>query len=133
MDYEEIKARIKKHEGFVPKMYLDSLGKATIGYGHLVTEKDNFQEGIEYSIEELEEVFNEDFKLRDYQIEAIDIIKNNKKNVIINLPTGTGKNSVIIYSMNNESKYLILVPRIILMDQLKNEIIKHNSKMKSKI
>ena len=27
-------------------------------------------------------VFNEDFKLRDNQIEAIDIIKNNKKNVI---------------------------------------------------
>jgi hypothetical protein len=41
-------------------------------------------------------VFNEDFKLRDYQIEAINIIKENKKNVIINLPTGTGKNSVII-------------------------------------
>ena len=78
-------------------------------------------------------VFNEDFKLRDYQIEAIDIIKNNKKNVIINLPTGTGKNSVIIYSMNPELKYLILVPRIILMDQLKKEIIKHNSKMKTKI
>ena len=78
-------------------------------------------------------VFNEDFKLRDYQIEAIDILKNNKKNVIINLPTGSGKNSVIIYSMNNESKYLILVPRIILMVQLKKEIIKHNSKMKSKI
>jgi len=78
-------------------------------------------------------VFNEDFKLRDYQIEAIDIIKNNKKNVIINLPTGTGKNSVIIYSMKPELKYLILVPRIILMDQLKKEIIKHNSKMKTKI
>ena len=78
-------------------------------------------------------VFNEDFKLRDYQIEAIDIIKNNKKNVIINLPTGTGKNSVIIYSMKPELKYLILVPRIILMDQLKKEIIKHNSKLKTKI
>jgi len=78
-------------------------------------------------------VFNEDFKLRDYQIDAIDIIKNNKKNVIINLPTGTGKNSVIIYSMKPELKYLILVPRIILMDQLKKEIIKHNSKMKTKI
>jgi hypothetical protein len=59
-------------------------------------------------------VFNEDFKLRDYQIEAINIIKNNKKNVIINLPTGTGKNSVIIYSMKTDLKYLILVPRIIL-------------------
>ena len=78
-------------------------------------------------------VFNEDFKLRDYQIEAIDIVKNNKKNIIINLPTGTGKNSVIIYSMKPDLKYLILVPRIILMEQLKNEIIKHNSKMKSKI
>jgi len=78
-------------------------------------------------------VFNEDFKLRDYQIEAINIIKNNKKNVIINLPTGTGKNSVIIYSMKTDLKYLILVPRIILMEQLKKEIIKHNSKMKTKI
>ena len=78
-------------------------------------------------------VFNEDFKLRDYQIEAIDIIKNNNKNVIINLPTGTGKNSVIIYSMKTDLKYLILVPRIILMDQLKKEIIKHNSKIKNKI
>jgi len=61
MDYEEIKERIKKHEGFISKIYLDSLGKATIGYGHLITEKDNFQEGIEYSIKELEEVFNKDF------------------------------------------------------------------------
>lgn len=61
MDYEEIKARIKKHEGFIPKIYKDILGKATIGYGHLITEKDNFQEGVEYSKEELEEVFNQDF------------------------------------------------------------------------
>ena len=42
-------------------------------------------------------IFNEDFKLRDYQIEAINMIKDNKNNVIINLPTGSGKNSVIIY------------------------------------
>jgi lysozyme len=61
MDYEEIKTRIKKHEGFIPRIYKDILGKATIGYGHLVTEKDNFQEGVEYSKEELEEVFNQDF------------------------------------------------------------------------
>jgi len=78
-------------------------------------------------------IINEDFKLRDYQIEAINIIKNNNKNSIINLPTGTGKNSVIIYSMKTDLKYLILVPRIILMNQLKKEIIKHNSKMKNKI
>ena len=45
-------------------------------------------------------VFNNDFNLRDYQIEAIKLIKTNKKNVIINLPTGTGKNSVIIWIPN---------------------------------
>ena len=78
-------------------------------------------------------IINDDFKLRYYQIEAIDIIKNNRKNVIINLPTGTGKNSVIIYSMNDTLKYLILVPRIILMEQLKKEIIKHKPNMKNKI
>jgi superfamily II DNA or RNA helicase/dephospho-CoA kinase len=61
------------------------------------------------------------------------MIRENKKNVIINLPTGTGKNLVIIYSMKDKLKYLILVPRIILMYQLKEEIIKHKPKMKSKI
>ena len=49
--FEEVKERIKKHEGFVNKIYLDSLGKATIGYGHLITPNDNFEEGVEYSKE----------------------------------------------------------------------------------
>ena len=74
-----------------------------------------------------------DFKLRDYQNKAIEMITKNKKNVVINLPTGTGKNLIIIHSMEDDLKYLILVPRIILMEQLKKEIIKHKPKMKSKI
>ena len=37
-------------------------------------------------------VINDDFKLRDYQIESINMITENNKNVIICLPTGTGKN-----------------------------------------
>jgi hypothetical protein len=78
-------------------------------------------------------IINDDFKLRDYQVEAIKIIKSKNKNVIINLPTGTGKNSVIIYSLDDSKKYLILVPRIILMDQLKTEIIKHKPHMKKHI
>jgi len=76
---------------------------------------------------------NNDFKLRDYQVEAINVIKENKKNVIICIPTGTGKNSVIIHSLRENKKYLILVPRIILMDQLKKEIIRHKPNMKNKI
>ena len=78
-------------------------------------------------------IYNTDFKLRDYQIEAIDLVTKSKKNVIISLPTGTGKNSVIIYSFKDNMKYLILVPRIILMDQLKKEVIKHNPQIKNKI
>jgi superfamily II DNA or RNA helicase len=72
----------------------------------------------------------EEFKLRDYQHEAIEIIKNSENSAIC-IPTGCGKNSIIIFSMirdniNNKDnkKYLILVPRIILMEQLKDEIIK---------
>jgi mevalonate pyrophosphate decarboxylase len=72
------------------------------------------------------------FKLRYYQSEAINIINNNK-NVIISLPTGCGKNIVIIYSMNENKRYLILVPRIILMEQIKKEIIKHKPEFKNQI
>ena len=79
------------------------------------------------------QIVTNDFTLRDYQIESINMIKQNKKNVIVNLPTGTGKNSVIIYSFEDNKKYLILVPRIILMDQLQDEIIKHKPLFKNKI
>jgi DNA repair protein RadD len=78
-------------------------------------------------------VINNSFNLRDYQIESINMITQNKKNVIICLPTGTGKNSVIIHSFQENKKYLVLVPRIILMEQLKEEIIKHKPVLKNKI
>jgi superfamily II DNA or RNA helicase len=78
--------------------------------------------------------FNEKKKLelRDYQIDCIELIKKNK-NTIINIPTGTGKNVIIISSIEENKKYLILVPRIILMEQLKEEIIKLKPNLKNKI
>ena len=48
-DYTDLMERIKKHEGFVPKIYKDSLGFATIGYGHLVLPEEQWEEGKEYS------------------------------------------------------------------------------------
>jgi GH24 family phage-related lysozyme (muramidase) len=59
--YDDVKSRIKKHEGFVAKVYLDSLGKATIGYGHLLTEEDDFVEGVIYDKDILEALFDKDF------------------------------------------------------------------------
>jgi superfamily II DNA or RNA helicase len=78
----------------------------------------------------------EEIILRDYQIECIKLIKNSDKNIIIQLPTGCGKNVIItqyisqkLYSKcdiaNEENtkplKFLILVPKIILMEQIRDE------------
>lgn len=76
---------------------------------------------------------NKSITLRDYQIECVELIQNNKKNIIISLPTGTGKAAIIFGSFNENCKYLVLVPRIILMDQLKEELIKFNPKFKNTI
>lgn len=71
--------------------------------------------------------------LRDYQIECIDLIRTSDKNVVICLPTGSGKNVIMIHSFEEDSKYLILVPKIILMDQLHDEIIKYDYRLKKDI
>jgi superfamily II DNA or RNA helicase len=71
--------------------------------------------------------------VRDYQQECIDLIVNSKENVIISLPTGTGKNFIIVNSILMNKKYLILVPRIILMEQIQNELKEYNSKFAKQI
>ena len=59
--YEELKEQIKEHEGFVPRTYADSLGKKTIGYGHLCVEPEQWDDDKEYTKEELNVVFEKDF------------------------------------------------------------------------
>ena len=56
---DELKARIRDHEGCVDTVYLDTLGKATIGIGHLVQphERKRFKEGIKISVDEIEDLF----------------------------------------------------------------------------
>lgn len=71
---------------------------------------------------------DEDFILRPYQEEAIMLI-NDSCNSCISLPTGTGKNFIIIKSLREGCKYLILVPRIILMEQISEEIKIHRPEL----
>tara|TARA_R100001591_G_scaffold24859_2_gene34975 strand:- start:922 stop:1353 length:432 start_codon:yes stop_codon:yes gene_type:complete len=59
--YESLKKEIQEHEGFVPRVYKDSLGKRTIGYGHLCVEPEQWDDNKEYTKEELQNVFNKDF------------------------------------------------------------------------
>jgi superfamily II DNA or RNA helicase len=80
----------------------------------------------------IKNIKDSNFILRDYQLEVIELI-NKSDNVIISLPTGCGKNIIIIYSIDENKRYLILVPRIILMEQIKTELIKHKPELKNKI
>jgi len=73
------------------------------------------------------------YVVRDYQEELIKKIIDGRENIIISLPTGTGKNFIIVHSLETNKKYLILVPRIILMEQIQDEIKKHKPKLKNKI
>ena len=57
---ESVKNSIKKHEGFRNKVYKDTLGKRTIGYGHLCVE-DWWEDDKEYTQAELERIFDKDF------------------------------------------------------------------------
>ena len=61
MSKDSLKEKIKIHEGFRDMIYLDSLQKKTIGYGHLIVHEDKFVEGKAYPKEELEALFDKDF------------------------------------------------------------------------
>tara|TARA_R110000796_G_scaffold20862_1_gene61851 strand:- start:119 stop:553 length:435 start_codon:yes stop_codon:yes gene_type:complete len=62
MEYKELKDRIKIHEGYRNTVYKDSLGFATVGYGHLITPEDHYKEDQEYSKHELDAQFEADFQ-----------------------------------------------------------------------
>ena len=57
-----LKSRIKKNEGFRNEPYLDSLGHPTIGYGHLITNKEKkiFQRKVSKKL--LSNLFDKDFR-----------------------------------------------------------------------
>ena len=80
----------------------------------------------------IKELKDNKVKLRDYQLEVIEKI-NNSENIVISLPTGTGKNIIIIHSIKKDNRYLILAPRIILMEQFKTELIKHRPSFENQI
>ena len=95
--YEDLKSRIKKHEGFLSKVYLDILGKATIGYGHLLTEEDDFVEGVIYDKDILEALFEKDFNKAVQGAEELlkgYVVAPLAKDVIIEMVFQLGKTGV---------------------------------------
>ena len=61
MSLKKLKDRIKKNEGYSDKPYQDQLGFYTIGYGHLITEKENKYYVKKFKKKHFEELFEIDF------------------------------------------------------------------------
>ena len=61
MDRERLLKSVIEHEGFRSKVYLDTLGKRTVGYGHLCVE-DHWEDDKEYEWGYLEEILHKDLR-----------------------------------------------------------------------
>ena len=61
MNHDKLLESVKKHEGFRDTVYLDTLNKRTVGYGHLCVE-DHWEDGKKYDKEYLEEVLEKDLQ-----------------------------------------------------------------------
>ena len=73
MNLERLLESVKKHEGYRNKVYLDTLGKRTVGVGHLCVE-DFWEDDKEYEESFLMEILQKDLQ------EAIRGAKNLWKN-----------------------------------------------------
>jgi len=71
--------------------------------------------------------------LRHYQEECINIGKETNKHMLIHLPTGTGKTLIMSQYIDLNIYQLILVPRIILMEQTQECILQYRPDCKGKI
>ena len=61
MNMDRLLQSVKKHEGYRNKGYLDTLGKRTVGIGHLCVE-DFWEDNKEYSEEMLMNILKDDLK-----------------------------------------------------------------------
>ena len=59
MDMVRLMKSVKQHEGFRNSVYRDTLGKRTVGYGHLCVE-DHWEDNRAYTVPELERVLEAD-------------------------------------------------------------------------
>ena len=94
MNIEKLKDHLREEEGYRDTVYKDHLGFATIGYGHLITSKDNFVEGVKYDQKELQKVFDYDFQIAHQ--DAMDLCKDldivdEAKEIIIHMCYQLGK------------------------------------------
>ena len=114
MSFKKLKDRIKKNEGYSDKPYKDQLGFYTIGYGHLIKEKENNYYIKKYNKDHFKKLFEADFKKAQDQYEKNFFKKNHtisEKELLIEMLFQLGENGVskfkkMLYFLNKKEKFM---------------------------
>ena len=97
MNMERLMKSVKAHEGFRNSVYKDTLGKRTVGYGHLCVE-DHWEENREYTVPELERVLEADLNNAIQGAEELcsdcPDIRDQAKEIIVEMVFQLGKTGV---------------------------------------
>lgn len=83
----KIRENLMAEEGYRKTVYLDSVGKPTVGIGHLVTTIDNLSVGDTVTDAQIEEWYNKDTKsaIKTSMEQAITLGRENDTNLLIAL------------------------------------------------
>ena len=114
MSFKKLKDRIKKNEGYSDKPYKDQLGFYTIGYGHLIKEKENNYYIKKYNKDHFKKLFEEDFKKAQDQYKKNFFKKNHtisEKELLIEMlfqlgAKGVSKFKKMLYFLNKKQKFM---------------------------
>ncbi len=114
MSFNKLKDRIKKNEGYSNKPYKDQLGLYTIGYGHLIKEKENNYYIKKYNKDHFKKLFEVDFKKAQDQYKRNFFEKHHtilEKELLIEMLFQLGENGVskfkkMLYFLNKKEKFM---------------------------
>jgi len=114
LSFKKLKDRIKKNEGYSDKPYKDQLGFYTIGYGHLIKEKENNYYIKKYNKDHFKKLFEADFKKAQDQYQKNFFKKYHtisEKELLIEMLFQLGKNGVskfkkMLYFLNKKEKFM---------------------------
>jgi len=97
MDMDRLLQSVKKHEGYRNKVYLDSLGKRTVGVGHLCVE-DFWEDDKEYEEKFLLTILEHDLKSAVKSAEELcsdcPDLRDQVKEIIVEMVFQLGKTGV---------------------------------------
>ena len=114
MLYKKLKLRIKQNEGYSEKPYRDQLGFFTIGYGHLIRQKEKKYFSKTFNKKHFDIVFENDFRKALNQYKKFFLKKNHtvsEKELLIEMlfqlgPRGVSKFKKMLYFLNKKQKFM---------------------------